>query len=79
LIQEATDGPLAAQKVAAHFFKELSGREAPGNWAKLYDEWVMPGLCLGYVWVMSGLCLGYIWYLLGVKPSSLLWNMNEHE
>jgi hypothetical protein len=57
LIQEATDGPLAAQKVAAHFFKELSGREAPGNWAKLYDEWVMPGLCLGYVWVMSGLYL----------------------
>lgn len=66
LIQEATDGPLAAQKVAAHFFKELSGREAPGNWAKLYDEWAM-----------SRLCLGYIWYLLGVKPSSLLWNTNE--
>lgn len=31
LIQEATDGPLAAQKVAGHFFKELSGREGRSN------------------------------------------------
>lgn len=31
LIQEATDGPLAAQKVAAHFFKELSSREGRSN------------------------------------------------